>query len=81
MEGPGPLPRDATQVGQTWQYVNVKGGPDHRYKVNPILPIMLYGALELTGPQGFYWRLQISRAKAAGSISSVLSSVPAIENK
>lgn len=41
IESPGALPRDSQQVGQTWQYVNVKGGPDRRYANNPVLPIML----------------------------------------
>lgn len=27
-------PRDAVQVDSTWQYVNVKGGPDRRFKNN-----------------------------------------------
>jgi hypothetical protein len=27
-------PGDALRVDQTWQYVNVKGGPDRRYKNN-----------------------------------------------
>ena len=43
---------------QTWQYVNVKGGPDRCYANNPVLPIMLYGALDLTSPQGLNWQLQ-----------------------
>ena len=28
------VPRDATIVGKTWQYVNKSGGPDRRYKNN-----------------------------------------------
>jgi Protein of unknown function (DUF4236) len=76
-----PVPGDALQVGQTWQYVNIKGGPDRRYANNPVLPIVLYGVLELTGPQGFSWQLEISRAKAASSIASVLSAVPANGHK
>jgi hypothetical protein len=39
----GATPGDALQVDQTWQYVNVKGGPDRRYKSNRVLPIMRYG--------------------------------------
>jgi len=66
------------QVGQTWQYVNVKGGPDRRYKYNPMLPIMLYGSFDLTSPQGLSWNLQISRVDAAPAIASVLTAAPAI---
>jgi hypothetical protein len=78
IEDPGPVPGDATQVGQTWQFINVKGGPDHRYRNNPLLPIMLYGTLDLSSPQGLHWRLQISRADAAPAIAHVLATVPAI---
>ncbi|MGB9302882.1 MAG: DUF4236 domain-containing protein [Mycobacterium sp.] len=80
-ESPSSVPGDALQVGQTWQYVNVKGGPDHRYKNNPTLPIMLYGLLEITSPQGLSWLVQTSRADAAPAIASVLSKVPAIRHK
>jgi hypothetical protein len=79
IEDPGPIPGDATQVGQTWQFVNVKGGPDRRYRNNLRLPIMLYGTLDLSSPQGLHWRLQISRADAAPAIAHVLAAVPAIE--
>ena len=58
-ESPGSVPGDAVQVGQTWQYVNVKGGPDHRYKNNPTLPIMLYGLPEITSPQGLSWLVRL----------------------
>jgi len=30
----GALPRDSQRVDTTWQYVNVKGGPDRRFKNN-----------------------------------------------
>lgn len=44
----GRVPRDAERVDTTWQYVNVKGGPDRRFKNNRQLPVMLYGKLEFT---------------------------------
>jgi hypothetical protein len=80
-ESAGSVPGDGTQVGQTWQFVNVKGGPDRRYTNNPILPIMLYGELDLGSAEGLGWRLQTSRADAAQAIASVLSTVPAIGHK
>lgn len=76
IEGRGPLPRDARQVDQTWQYVNVKGGPDRRYKSNPALPIMFYGALDLTSSHGLNWHLQTSRSDAAPAIAEALASAP-----
>lgn len=45
-------PADATQVGTTWEKVNVGGGPDRRFKTNRQLPVMQYGRLEFTSPHG-----------------------------
>jgi hypothetical protein len=78
IEGPGRPPTDATQVDQTWQYVNVKGGPDRRYAINPVLPIMLYGNIDITSPQGLGWRVQVSRADAAPAVVQTLGAAPTI---
>lgn len=78
IEEPGPLPKDAIQVDQTWQYVNVKGGPDRRYANNRVLPVMLYGALEVGSVQGLDWRVQTSRAEGAPAIAQTIQQVPAI---
>ncbi len=75
----GATPRDAVQVDQTWQYVNVKGGPDRRYKNNRVLPIMRYGTIDATSPQGLQWQLQVSRADAAIPVTQAISSVPALQ--
>jgi DNA polymerase III epsilon subunit-like protein len=69
-------PGDAVQVDHTWRYVNVKGGPDRRYKDNPVLPIMLYGTIDLASTQGLRWDLQTSRKDAAAAIARILSSSP-----
>ncbi|GAB3922826.1 hypothetical protein GCM10029976_012180 [Kribbella albertanoniae] len=79
IESRGSRPKDAQQVDRTWQYVNVKGGPDRRFANNPVLPIMLYGNIDFGTPHGLDWRLQISRPDAATAIGAVLSDVPAIE--
>lgn len=78
IESPGRLPNDAQQVGQTWQYVNVKGGPDRRFANNPILPVMMYGNVDLSSPHGLDWRLQTSQADAAIVIANTLAAVPLI---
>ena len=66
------------QVGQTWQYVNVKGGPDRRYKNNRVLPIMRYGTLEFASGHGLQWQLQVSRADAAAPVAHAVITVPAL---
>jgi hypothetical protein len=78
IESPGQVPNDSLQVGQTWQYVNKGGGPDKRFSNNPILPIMLYGHLDLTSPQGLDWRVQTSRADAAHVIGGILDQAPKV---
>ncbi|MEV8371376.1 hypothetical protein AB0P21_01515 [Kribbella sp. NPDC056861] len=79
IESSGRVPKDAQRVGQTWQYVNVKGGPDRRFANNPVLPVMLYGNVDFSTVQGLDWRLQVSRTDGAISISETLAAVPAIE--
>ncbi|OBJ42538.1 hypothetical protein A5630_20720 [Mycolicibacterium mucogenicum] len=71
-------PADAQQVDYTWQYVNVKGGPDRRYNNNRMLPIMLYSTIDLTSRQGLHWQLQVSRMDAAAPVCRALSDAPAL---
>ncbi|KWX68525.1 hypothetical protein ASJ79_17435 [Mycobacterium sp. NAZ190054] len=73
-------PRDAVQVDQTWQYVNVRGGPDRRYKNNRVLPIMRYGTLDLTSSHGLQWQLQISRADAAAPVARAITAAPPLQS-
>lgn len=80
IESSGGLPRDARQVDRTWQYVNVKGGPDRRFKNNPMLPIMFYGTLDLTSSDGLSWRIQTSRPEAAPNIAQALAATPRIDD-
>ncbi len=55
-----PVPKDATVVGQTWQYVNVNGTPDQRYKSNKQIPLCQYGQVILRSSSGLNIELQIS---------------------
>jgi hypothetical protein len=62
--GPG-VPRDGLQIDTTWQYVNVKGGPDRRFKNNRRLPVMLYDRVTITSEQGLSWDMHLSRHDVA----------------
>ncbi len=73
----GATPSDAVQVDQTWQYVNVKGGPDRRFNNNRVLPIMRYGTLDFASDQGLLWQLQVSRQDATAQVSQAVTSAPA----
>lgn len=72
-------PRDGQQVDTTWQYVNVKGGPDKRFKNNRKLPVMLYGEVDLSAPDGLHWLMQFSRAPLAEALARTLSAAPPIQ--
>jgi len=58
-------PRDARVVGQTWRYVNKKGGPDRRFANNRTLPICLYGELHFTSASGLNEIIQLSQCGIA----------------
>jgi DNA polymerase III epsilon subunit-like protein len=73
----GATPGDAVQVGQTWQYVNVQGGPDRRFKNNRVLPVMRYGTLDFASGQGLLWQLQVSRTDATAPVSQAVTTAPA----
>lgn len=55
------VPKDATIVGHTWQYVNKTGGPDKRFKNNRQIPICLYGEITLKSTTGLNTDLMFSR--------------------
>jgi len=55
------VPRDTKVVGSTWQYVNVKGGPDRRFNNNREIPIVLYEVMSLTSNSGLREMFYISR--------------------
>lgn len=68
----GAVPKDATIVGRTWQYVNKKGGPDRRFKDNRELPIALYEELHLTSDGGLNELLQLSKKDIAAELEAAL---------
>jgi len=68
-------PRDGQQVDVTWQYANVKGGPDRRFKNNRQLPIMLYGQIVLSTAGGLMWIIDCSQLSAAQAMTRCLQRV------
>lgn len=68
----GRVPGDAQQVDTTWKYVNKRGGPDRRYKDNRELPIMLYGHVTLTAPNGFLAIWSFSRLDATQKFADAI---------
>lgn len=43
------VPANSKQVGETYQYVNLDGSPDHRFRYNRNLPVLLYSELHIEG--------------------------------
>ena len=68
------MPSDSVQVDTTWQYVNVKGGPDRRYKNNRKLPVMEYAELTVRG-NGLQHVFLLSNVQAAMTFARRLNSM------
>jgi hypothetical protein len=66
------VPTDAQVVGQTWQYVNKKGGPDRRFKNNRQIPKVLYQQMGVQGTGGLQKILQVSHAADRSGFDSAL---------
>ena len=75
------VPQDATVVGQTWKYVNKKGGPDRRFKDNREIPICAYEQLHFSSTTGLNEILQISRRGVAGGFRTALMSIRELSTK
>ena len=58
------VPSDAEVVGQTWKYVNKKGGPDRRFKDNRQIPVVKYGELVLRSDTGLNELIHTSNQQA-----------------
>lgn len=59
------VPSDAQVVGNTWAKVNKDGSPDRRFSANYQIPVVLYGTLIFTSPNGIEEEYQFSNAQAA----------------
>lgn len=68
-------PSDAALVGETWKYVNRKGGPDRRFNNNRKLPICLYGEIDLTSTSGLNERIHCSGVDQARGFQSAFTAM------
>ena len=66
------VPSDSQIVGQTWKYVNKKGGPDRRFNDNRQLPIMLYSEIHFTSPEGLNELINLSKPNFGEQFSNVI---------
>jgi hypothetical protein len=70
------VPRDSQVVGQTWRYVNKKGGPDRRFKDNRQLPLCQYEALHFSSSTGLNELLHASRVGVGEKLVHLLAARP-----
>lgn len=77
----GPIPSDSIVVGSTWQYVNVRGGPDRRFKNNRQLPILNYGRLTLTSGSGYHAIFDFSHPSASADLSESIGLMASARNR
>ena len=71
-------PSDATIVGQTWKYVNKKGGPDRRFKDNRILPVCLFEEIAMVSEGGFKALLQVSKHGISGDYGTAVTALGSV---
>jgi hypothetical protein len=65
-------PDDAKIVGRTWRHVGPDGQPDPNHPINRELPLVEYGEVAFTGPDGLRETLQCSRLGAAHEFANAL---------
>lgn len=69
----GAVPSDSVVLGHTWQYVNIKGGPDRRFNNNRQFPILQYGRLALSGEDGYSATFDFSNPRASSALAQALA--------
>jgi uncharacterized protein DUF4236 len=67
------VPRDATVIGETWQYVSKNGGPDRRFKFNRRLPVCLYGEMRIESSTGLNGLIHLSNPAAADRFGKIIN--------
>jgi hypothetical protein len=68
-------PSDAQVVDRTWQHTRKDGFADLRYKHNPMIPIVLYGLIQIESDSGWSLILQTSNAEVAKQFVNQFRSV------
>ena len=66
------VPSDAIVVGETWRFLNKKGGPDQRFNGNRRLPICGYGKMEFRSAGGLNCLIHYSNAEAGNQFAKVI---------
>jgi hypothetical protein len=67
------VPSDAEQVGSTWKRANKDGSRDRRFNDNYQIPVLRYGGLAFSSPQGLGEVFQISSYGKAADFAHALA--------
>ncbi len=67
----GFVPPDAPVVSTTYQYVNKNGTPDRRFSNNRQIPVVQYGRVMISSPDGLNIHLQVSSPTAAQTLTGI----------
>ncbi len=59
------VPSDSTQIGTTWRFARVDGGPDRRFNNNRPIPVLQYGTIQISAAQGLNIHLYASSPQKA----------------
>jgi hypothetical protein len=66
---------DTQIIDRTWKHTRKDGLPDLRYKVNPMIPIVLYGLINIESSVGWSLALQTSSLNAANQFVNQMNFV------
>lgn len=69
------VPHDAVVVGQTWKFLNKKGGPDRRFNNNRQIPICHYSEYTIKSETGVYEIITTSKIGAFDNFSRFLAQI------
>ncbi|BBO79636.1 membrane protein [Desulfosarcina ovata subsp. sediminis] len=69
------VPKDAKIVGQTWRYVNKRGGPDKRFKDNRQIPIAEYETVHMASDSGLNEMIHISKVDQFKEVDSAIEAI------
>jgi hypothetical protein len=73
------VPSGVTPVGQTWKYVNTKGGPDKRYKDNPQFAVLAVWELDIFHRHaGFEFHTAFSDESAVNDFSAAVQTLMSV---
>lgn len=78
LEG-GPVPSDSEVIKTVWAYTNNDGSPDRRYANNKQYPVMKFGKIVITSPDGLNIQILCSNESASDALNEVINGSAAQE--